>query len=97
MNSYEPEYFKQLAKQLRFSLSDTEAADIADEFGILLDQMRLLDKIDTEGVEEMIYPIEAETTFLREDVIGHTFTSEEALSNAPRKANDHFVTVKVVG
>jgi aspartyl-tRNA(Asn)/glutamyl-tRNA(Gln) amidotransferase subunit C len=97
MNPYEPEYFKLLAKQLRFALSDAEAADIANEFGILLDQMRLLDKIDTEGVEEMIYPIETETGFLREDVIGHTFTTEEALSNAPRKSNDYFVSVKVVG
>jgi aspartyl-tRNA(Asn)/glutamyl-tRNA(Gln) amidotransferase subunit C len=97
MNRYEPEYFKLLAKQLRFALSDAEAKDIADEFGTLLDQMHLLDKIDTEGVEEMIYPIEDETTFMREDIVGHTFTVEEALSNAPRKANDHFVTVKVVG
>jgi aspartyl-tRNA(Asn)/glutamyl-tRNA(Gln) amidotransferase subunit C len=97
MNRYEPEYFKLLAKQMRFYLSDAEATDIANEFGVLLDQMSLLEKIDTEGVEEMIYPIEDETTFLREDVVGHTFTVEEAMVNAPRKANDHFVTVKVVG
>lgn len=97
MNRYEPEYFKLLAKQLRFSLSDAEAADIANEFGILLDQLNLLEKIDTEGVAEMIYPIEDETTFLREDIVGHTFSVEEALSNAPRIANEHFVTVKVVG
>lgn len=97
MKQYEPEYFKTLAKQLRFSLSDTEAKDIADEFDILLDQMSLLDKIDTEGVLEMVYPIEAETSFMREDEIGHTFTVEEAMANAPRKAKDHFVTVKVVG
>lgn len=97
MNRYEPDYFKQLAKQLRFYLSDAEAADIANEFGVLLDQMSLLEKIDTEGVEEMIYPIEDETTFLRDDVVGQTFTVEEAMANAPRKANDHFVTVKVVG
>ncbi len=97
MNPYEPAYFKLLAAQLRFSLSDAEASDIADEFGILLDQMKLLDKIDTEGVVEMIYPIEEETTFLREDIVGHTFSVDEALSNAPRKTNDYFVTVKVVG
>ncbi len=97
MNRYEPDYFKLLAKQLRFTLSDAEAADIADEFGVLLDQLNLLEKIDTEGVEEMIYPIEDETTFLREDVVGQTFTVEEAMANAPRKANDYFVTVKVVG
>mgnify|MGYP001809921495 FL=1 len=97
MNRYEPEYFMTLAKQLRFALSDEEARAIADEFGVLLDQMELLDKIDTEGVEEMVYPIEEETSFMRDDEVGHTFTVEQALFNAPRQANDHFVTVKVVG
>ena len=41
----------------------------------------MLDKIDTENVEEMIYPFEAETVFLREDKVENVISQEAALSN----------------
>lgn len=97
MRTYEPAVFKQLAAQLRFSLTDSEAEDIANEFGVLIDQMALLDKVDTDGVEPMVYPFEQPTAFLREDVVGHTLSAEEALLNAPASKNGFFVTRKVVG
>ena len=52
--------------------------------------------MDTEGVEPMVYPFEAPTHFLREDVVDHVLTQEEALKNAPNKKNGFFVTKKVV-
>jgi len=55
-----------------------------------------LEKIDTEGVTEMILPFEEETTFMREDLVKNVFTVEEAMANAPKSKNDYFVTVKVV-
>ncbi len=94
--AYEAEYFKHLAHQLRFDLSDEEANDIAHEFEVLSQQMSLLDKIDTEGVEEMVYPFETATHFLREDVVSHVLTQEEALKNAPDQKNGFFVTKKVL-
>lgn len=94
--SYDANYFKNLAHQLRFDLSDDEANDIAYEFDVLTKQMSLLDKVDTEGVEPMVYPFEAPTHFLREDVVDHVLTQEEALKNAPNKKNGFFVTKKVV-
>ncbi len=94
--SYDANYFKNLAHQLRFDLSDDEANDIAYEFDVLIQQMALLDKIDTEGVEEMVYPFEAPTHFLREDVVDHVLSQEEALKNAPDQKNGFFVTKKVV-
>jgi len=88
--------FKKLASQLRFSLSDTEAEDIANEFGILIDQIALLEKIDTSDVVEMVYPFEEETSFMREDVVESVLSAEEALMNAPQSKNGFFVTRKVV-
>lgn len=96
MRKYEPEMFKKLASQLRFSLSDSEAEDIANEFGILIDQIALLEKIDTSKTEEMVYPFEEETTFMREDVVESVLSAEEALMNAPQSKNGFFVTRKVV-
>ena len=49
--------FKDLANQLRFSLSDAEAQDIKNEFDVLIDQMDLLNKIDTEGIEPIAHSI----------------------------------------
>ena len=90
------DYFKHLAHQIRFSLSDDEAEDIASEFDVLIKQMDLLDKIDTESVLPMVYPFEEATHFLREDVVEDVFSQEEALKNAPQSKNGFFVTKKVV-
>lgn len=93
---HDANYFKHLAHQLRFDLSDEEASDIASEFDTLIKQMDLLNKIDTEGVLEMVYPFENPTHFLREDVVEDVLSQEEALKNAPIKKNGFFVTKKVV-
>ena len=89
--------FKDLANQLRFSLSDAEAQDIKNEFDVLISQMRLLDKINTEQVEPMVYPFDEETSFMREDVADQVLPVQEVLKNAPKAKNGFFVTQKVVG
>ncbi len=89
--------FKDLANQLRFSLSDAEAQDIKNEFDVLIDQMDLLNKIDTEGIEPMVYPFDEETSFMREDVADQVLPVQEVLKNAPKTKNGFFVTQKVVG
>ena len=82
------EYFKTLAHHLMFDLSDEEADSIVHEFGTLESQMALLDAVNTEGVEEMI--------FLREDVVSNVITQDEAMSNVKKKLEGHFVLPKVV-
>ena len=89
--------FKDQANQLRFSLSDAEAQDIKNEFDVLIDQMDLLNKIDTEGIEPMVYPFDEETSFMREDVADQVLPVQEVLKNAPKTKNGFFVTQKVVG
>ena len=89
--------FKDLANQLRFSLSDAEAQDIKNEFDVLIDQMDLLNKIDTEGIQPMVYPFDEETSFMREDVADQVLPVQEVLKNAPKTKNGFFVTQKVVG
>ncbi len=96
MEKHTPAYFKSLAKQLRFELTDAEAKNIADEFSVLIDQMNLLNAIDTTTVEPMVYPFEEPTTFMREDVADQVLPVQEALRNAPSSKNGFFVTKKVV-
>lgn len=96
MEKHSKAYFKNLAQQLRFELTDSEAQDIADEFSVLIDQMNLLNTIETEGVQPMVYPFEEATTFMREDVVDHVLSAQEALKNAPTSKNGFFITKKVV-
>lgn len=90
------EYFKKLAHQLMFDLSDEEADSIVKEFGQLEKQMSLLDKVNTDGVEEMIYPFEEPTSFLREDGVTNVISQADAMKNVTKNLEGHFVLPKVV-
>ncbi len=90
------EYFKNLASQLMFNLSDEEASDIESEFKTLSKQLELLEAIDTNCVEPMVYPFEIETTYLRDDEVTNVISVEDALSNVSDSKEGHFVVHKVV-
>ncbi len=90
------EYFKKLAHQLMFDLSDEEADGIVKEFGTLQSQMSLLDAVNTDGVEEMIYPFDEDTHFLRSDKVSNVISQEDAMANVDKNLEGHFVLPKVV-
>ena len=94
--SLNKEYINVLAKDLMFELSDEEVNDIVDEFDVLSQQLDLLQSIDTTGVEEMIYPFESETSFLREDEVVNVISQEAAISNAFKVKSGHVLVPKVV-
>ena len=79
-----------------FTLTEEEAEGIVEEFKVLQQQLELLETIDTEGVEEMIYPFEAPTSFMREDEVEHVLTQEEALANVSNKYDQFVVLPRVV-
>lgn len=87
---------KEYANHLMFDLNDDELAAIEKDFAVLNAQLDLLNLIDTEDTEEMIYPFEDDTFFLREDVADHKISKEDALLNAPMEREGHFVVPKVV-
>lgn len=88
--------FKKLANQLMFDLNEEELATISEDFDLLLQQLELLNEIDTDGVEEMVYPFETPTSYLREDVVDHVLTTEAALYNAKEVKDDMIVVARVV-
>ena len=96
MEQFSSEYFKKLANQIMFDLSNEEIQELQDDFKTLLKQMELLDKIKTDDVKEMIYPFEEETTYLRDDVVTKQISQEEALLNAPKHIAGQIVVPKVV-
>ena len=100
MEKFSTEYFHKLANDLKFDLSDEEIEELKKDFVAVEEQVSLFEKVDTEGVEPMVYPFEAPTTFLREDVVSDVLTQEEALTNVKdqmdtfsSKKCDYLITV----
>ena len=90
------EYFQKLANQLMFNISDKEADELVSEFSTLEKQFAIMEEIDTDGVEEMIYPFEEPTTYIRHDEPDHVISQDDAMRNVTKKLEGHFVLPKVV-
>ena len=61
MDKLNKELVKSLALELMFDLSESEAENIVSEFDVLMQQLALLDQIDTTTTEVMPYPFEQPT------------------------------------
>ncbi len=96
MEKFSTEYFRKLANDLRFDLSDQEIESLKKDFIEVEKQVTLFESIDTENVEEMVYPFEAPTTYLREDVVDEVLSQEEALANVKEVRMGHVHVPKVV-
>lgn len=96
MEKFSKEMLKKLANQVMFDLSDSECEELQEEFETYLRQLDLLNKIDTEGVEEMVYPFETPTVFIRDDENIHTISQSDAMKNVPNSSENYVVVPKVV-
>lgn len=96
METFDKEFFQKLADGIMLDVNDEEIEDLQQEFAILTRQIQLFDKVDTSGVEPMVYPFEAATTFIREDVVDHVLSQEDALKNAKSVRAGHVHVPKVV-
>ena len=96
MEKFSTEYFHKLANDLKFDLSDEEIEELKKDFVAVEKQVSLFEKVDTQGVEPMVYPFETPTVFLREDVVSDVLTQEEALTNVKDARMGHVHVPKVV-
>lgn len=90
------EEIKVLANKLMFNVTDQEALDIANDFDMLEKMLSFFDEIDTDGVEEMIYPFDNETSYFREDEVTNVLSQKDALANAPKAISGHVVVPRVL-
>lgn len=88
---------KKLANQLMFDYDESQSKEIEGEFEIFKEHLKILDRIDTSDVQEMIYPIDCETTYLRDDVAEHFLSTEELFKSSDKVVENHLVIPKVVG
>ena len=85
----------EVAHLARLQFEGDEKQVIKKDMNRMLEFMNVLNELDTENVEPLIYMTE-ETNVMREDVTKSTLTQEQALKNAPAKDSDYFKVPKVL-
>ncbi|GFN36967.1 Asp-tRNA(Asn)/Glu-tRNA(Gln) amidotransferase subunit GatC [Tepidimicrobium xylanilyticum] len=85
----------QTADLCKLKLSDEEIEIFGAMFSNVLKQIKELDKVDTEGVEPLIF-LDLEEKPLKEDVPGDNFDRKELLKNAPEEEYGYFKLKKVM-
>lgn len=84
-----------LAELSKLEFNDTEKVEIKKDLEKILTFMEQLDAIDTSNVEPLIY-VNDDVNVVREDVVHHPISKEEALSNAPLHDSDYIKVPKFV-
>jgi aspartyl-tRNA(Asn)/glutamyl-tRNA(Gln) amidotransferase subunit C len=89
---FDVRYTAQLA---RLTLSEAETLQFQQQISQILGYVEKLQEVDISGIEPMAHTSELTNVF-RKDAAQDWFTASEALSNAPREANQLFVVPKVL-
>jgi aspartyl-tRNA(Asn)/glutamyl-tRNA(Gln) amidotransferase subunit C len=84
-----------VARLARINLTEEEENAFQKQLDDVLKYVEKLRQADVSHVEAAAHALPIFNVF-REDAGSEWFTAEEALSNAPRKANDLFIVPKVV-
>ena len=84
-----------VARLARINLSEAEAKVFQKQLDDVLQYVEKLRQADISDVEPAAHALPIFNVF-REDTPRDWFTAEQALSNAPRKANGLFIVPKVV-
>jgi len=89
------ETVEKVAHLARLELAEDEKEKMIADMNKILGFMDKLNEIDTSGIEPLVY-MTNEINTVREDVIKHEVTHEEALLNAPKHDKDYFLVAKVI-
>lgn len=90
------EKIKKLAKSIMIDLTDQQIEKLDNDFDIILQQMELVQQINTDLVEPMHFPIETSHFTLREDKVEDMLSQSEVLQNSPESQNGYIVINKVI-
>lgn len=80
---------KAVAVLARLELSDAERHDLARQLSAILEYVRQLQQVNTEGVEPLAHPLPIQNVF-RADEPTPSLPVDEALANAPARRGDFY-------
>ena len=78
-----------LADLARIDLDDAELDRLAPQLSVILESVASISGVAGDDIPPTSHPIPLTNVF-REDVVGHTFTAEQALSGAPDSDENRF-------
>jgi aspartyl-tRNA(Asn)/glutamyl-tRNA(Gln) amidotransferase subunit C len=84
-----------LAELARLRLSEEEIVSLQRDLDQMLEYVRQLQQVDTEGIEPMSHSIDLKSV-MRPDEVKPSLPVEEALKNAPERVDDFFIVPRVV-
>ena len=77
-------------------MSETEVKSLEDKLSAILENFQLLNEVDTEEITPTGHATDINTV-MREDIAKNSLSTEDALSNAPRKEESFFRVKDVLG
>jgi aspartyl-tRNA(Asn)/glutamyl-tRNA(Gln) amidotransferase subunit C len=86
---------RHVAKLARLALSDEEVARLREQLGVILEHAAKVGEVAAEDVPPTASAIPRANIF-REDVAEPSLPAEEALRNAPDRADDRFRVPRIV-
>lgn len=96
MSEMTPETIRHLAGLARIALSDAEINRLTGELQAIVDAVESVQKVASDDVPPTSHPIPLGNVF-REDVVGDTLTTEQALAGAPDHDGSRFRVTAILG
>jgi aspartyl-tRNA(Asn)/glutamyl-tRNA(Gln) amidotransferase subunit C len=90
-----PEEVRWVAHLARLELSDAELATMTAQLGAILDYVRQLQQVPTDGVEPLAHPLPLQNVF-RADECRPSLPADAALANAPERDGDFYAVPAVL-
>ncbi len=89
------EEIEHVARLARLELNETEKEMFTGQMDAILAYVDKLNELDTAGIIPTSHAVPVENAF-REDVVSPSFTTDNALLNAPDRADNFFRVPKVI-
>ena len=96
MSEMTPDAVRHLAGLARIALSDEEVARLAGELGAIVEAVESVQSVATDDVPPTSHPVPL-GNFFRDDLVGETLTTEEALAGAPDHDGTRFRVTAILG
>lgn len=78
-----------VSEKCKIKISEEEIESFSEDFSEILEYVKIIEEVDLENVEHT-YFINNGKNPLREDIIGESLPSEEAIKNAPDEKYGYF-------
>jgi aspartyl-tRNA(Asn)/glutamyl-tRNA(Gln) amidotransferase subunit C len=91
-----PQVIRHLAELSRIALGDEEIQRLSGELGAIVSAVEAVSQVATDDVPPTSHPLPLGNVF-RDDIVGETLSTEEALAGAPDHDGSRFRVSAILG